>query len=164
MDDDRPRGLDDAVLRLRPDWAGRLSTLRAPGGDARLRRVPRSPADLRGTRAQAPEPEPRDARQVLAKAARRTARWLGLDAEVFETATGLELDGESVPTPETDRWDRCFALVQLGGRLERSLGRRGIVLAWLHGRHVQLRPTPVRVLGTAGGLQAINDYLDQFER
>lgn len=155
---------DDPVERVRRDWQGRLSTLRAPGANARLRRAMRTPVRLRGLKAGAPEPELEDGAVVLAKTARRTGAWLKLTPGVFETATGLALQGETLPTPASDSWDRCLALVQLGGRLERRLGRRGVVARWLCSPNATLEPSPLDVLSTPGGVQALTDHLNAFDR
>ena len=155
---------DDPVERVRRDWQGRLSGLSVPGTDARLRRAMRRPVRLRGLKAGAPEPELEDGAVVLAKAARRTGAWLKLAPGVFETATGLALQGEDVPAPGSDSWDRCLALVQLGGRLERRLGRRGVVHRWLRSPNSTLTPTPLDVLSRPGGVQALADHLDAFDR
>lgn len=138
--------------------------LRAPGANARLARVARRPVRLRGLKAGAAEPVDVDAGAVLLKAARHTARWLGLEPEVFHTATGLAWDGAVPPALESAEWTRCLALVRLGGRLEAKLGRRGVVRAWLTGQNLELRPTPLTVLAQAGGLAALHGYLDAFER
>lgn len=160
MDEELGDGDDDAVQRLRRVWAARLSPLQAPGGEARLRHAIRSTA----SHPRAPEPEPREGAHVLATAARRTAAWLKLDAATFEAATGLALHADTVPPSDSGCWDRSLAFVQLGGRLERKLGRRGVVVDWLRATHLQLRPTPLAVLGTVKGVQTIHDYLDHFER
>ncbi|WP_133500059.1 antitoxin Xre/MbcA/ParS toxin-binding domain-containing protein [Cognatilysobacter terrigena] len=164
MAEDDGQDPPEAGKRLRRNGDGRLSNSQAPGSDAALRRAARSTVCLRGLRAGALASAPPGDAEVLAKAARRTALWLKVDAVVFETATGLELHGDTEPAIETDVWDRCLALVTLGGRLERALGRRGVVVAWLHGAHLQLQPTPMAVLGTVGGLQVVHAYLDAFER
>lgn len=138
--------------------------LRAPGASARLNRAFRRPVRLRGLRAGAHDHDDVDAGAVLAKAARYTARWLGLDPELFEVATGLAWHRDVTPALDSQEWARCLALVQLGGRLESKLGRRGMVRAWLTGRHLQLEPTPLDVLAAPDGLAALHRYLDAFER
>jgi hypothetical protein len=73
-------------------------------------------------------------------------------------------NGEDVPTPRNESWDRCLALVRLGGRLERRLGRRGVVRHWLQTPNATLAPTPLDVLSRPGGVQALVDHLDAFDR
>lgn len=124
----------------------------------------RRPVRLGGLRAGAPEPEPADGAVVLAKAARRTGRWLKLTPELFHAVSGLSSDGDVAPQPETPEWDRCLTLVRLGGKLERMLGRRGVVCTWLRARNLALEPTPIAVLAMPDGLAAVMGYLDQFER
>ena len=155
---------EDPLARLRREANGRLSMLRAPGANARLARAARRPMRLRGLRAGAPEPVDVDAGAVLLKAARHTARWLGLEPEVFHTATGLAWDGAVPPALDSAEWTRCLALVRLGGRLEAKLGRRGVVRAWLTVQNLQLRPTPLAVLARPDGLSSLNAYLDAYER
>lgn len=161
---DEPPLPDDGIERLRREYEGRLSMLQAPGTTARLNRAMRRPVHLRGLRAGSQDEVDVDAGAVLVKAARHTARWLGLDPELFARATGLPWRGDATPAVGSEEWARCLALVQLGGRLESKLGRRGTVRAWLRGRHVQLVPTPLDVLAAPGGLAALNGYLDAFER
>ena len=164
MDEDELHGLDGPVERMRRDWEGRLSTIQGRGGDARLRRAMRYSVRLRGRKAGVPEPPLADGAVLLAKAARRTAVWLGLDAATFESATGLALVGYSIPIAGTPSWAACLVLVRLAGRLERQLGRRGVVRAWLHSPHTALEPNPVGVLAMPDGARLIADYLDHFER
>lgn len=159
-----PPPQDDGIERLRREYEGRLSMLQAPGATSRLNRAMRRPVRLRGLRAGSHDDVDVDAGAVLAKAARHTARWLGLAPELFARATGLPWEGDAKPAVDSEGWARCLALVQLGGRLKSKLGRRGTVRAWLAGRHLQLEPTPLDVLAAPGGLAALNAYLDAFER
>jgi hypothetical protein len=161
---DEPPLQEDPVERLRREYEGRLSMLRAPGSSARLNRAFRRPVRLRGLRAGMQQDVHVDAGAVLAKAARHTARWLGLAPEVFRSATGLPWQGDATPALDTEEWARCLALVQLGGRLESKLGRRGVVRTWLKGRHLELKPTPLDVLAGPDGLAAVQEYLEAFER
>lgn len=124
----------------------------------------RYPVRVAGLRAGLPPAAQPDGAAVLAKAARYTGAWLGLDENVFEAATGLAMTGSEVPSPDGPAWAKCLSLVRLGGRLESRLGRRGMVRAWLRSRHLVLVPTPLAVLGTPGGLQVVADYLAGFER
>jgi len=89
---------------------------------------------------------------------------LGLTPDDFKAATGLPLDNDDAPHLESDQWTRCVALVRLGGRLELKLGPRAAARAWLRGRNLVLLTTPLDVLTGPGGLAALNDYLDAFER
>lgn len=155
---------DDPIERVRLDWQGRLSWLDAPGADARLRRAMRRPVRLHSLKAGAPEPEFVDGARVLAKAARRTAIWLKVPSAIFEAATGLALAAEDVPSQGSVTWSRCLLFVEVGGRLERRLGRRGVVHGWLCSRSADLEPTPMAVLGAPGGLQSLVDYLTAFDR
>lgn len=135
-----------------------------PGTDARIRSAMRHPVRLKGLRAGALEPTTSDSGTVLAKAARRTGRWLGLNASEFEAATGLPWTGDATPSHDSEGWTRCLALVRFAYRLEAALGRRGAVRTWLRGRHLQLVPTPTDVLAGPGGPAALNAYLDKSER
>lgn len=101
---------------------------------------------------------------VLAKAARRTGRWLELTPEEFEAASGLPMKGTAAPVPNSLAWTRCLALVEVAGRLEATLGRRSAVREWLQGAHLALMPTPRDVLTSAAGPAALKEYLDAFER
>ncbi|GAB6196708.1 hypothetical protein [Lysobacter xanthus] len=155
---------DDPAERLRREYEGRLSMLRAPGASARLNGAFRRPVRLRGLHAGAQHDVHVDAGAVLAKAARHTARWLGLNPRLLAVVTGLPGQADVTPELDSEAWARCLALVRLGGRLESKLGRRGTVRAWLTGRHLQLKPTPLDVLAQPEGLAALHDYLDAFER
>lgn len=105
-----------------------------------------------------------DAGAILAKAGRYTARWRGLDPELYAVVTGLPGQADATPELDSDEWACCLARVRLGGRLESELGRRGMVRAWLRGRHLPLWPTPLDVLARPDGLAEVHDYLDAFER
>lgn len=112
----------------------------------------------------AAEPEATNAPSILAKGARNTAVWLGLDAPLLMGLTGLHLEGDEVPMPGSPQWTRSLALIHLGRRLKSRLGRRDVVQAWLRGRHLCLHRSPLAVLSTPDGLRALSDYLDAFER
>lgn len=103
------------------------------------------------------------AAQVLAKAARRAAVWLGVTDSELCAALQVERLDEPLQAGSPS-WYGALALIQLTLRLERLVGSADAARRWLRGPNTGLGRPPIGILLEPGGPMTLVDYAHGFTR
>lgn len=142
------------------------ANMRVPGTNELLSHAFRRPLRLNG-RVKVGDPDaPNPARApgaVLAKAARRTAAWLGLEDSELTLALGVASVDQPLE-PGSPAWYRALTLIHLGYCLERLCGDRTQARAWMRGRNTSFGRPPVDMLAEPKGLDALLDHASGVTR